>query len=236
MTTITTDTIKVKVQGISNEIEAKIDTGADQSSLHGQSVTIKDEHVIFELNDRVYRAPLEHSQDISSADGGTKSRPVIKATIEIEGQDVETLLNINDRSEMPQQLLIGQDVIKAAGLTLKFSSEGKPDDAAVEQEEVNGQADTQSQEAGPDEPPIVNPAATAMEEVEEQVLELTEQIMAMHNHITSLTKALNDVRVQTLKLLRSVGGVPKPIVPETQQAAQSSKPETPTVFTPYEPK
>lgn len=234
MTTITTSTIKVKVQGISNEIEAKIDTGAEQSSLHGENITVKDDHVIFQLNDRIYKAPLEKQQDISSADGGTQSRPVIKTVIEIEGQSIETLLNVNDRGEMPQQLLIGQDVIKAANLTLKFSSEEKPE--GTEEEEVHGQADTQSQEAGPDEPPVVNPAAVAMGEVEDQVLELTEQIMAMHNHITALSKSLNDIRVQTLKLLRSVGGVPKPIVPETQQAAQPTKPETPTVFKPYEPK
>lgn len=235
MTTITTSTIKVKVQGISNEIEAKIDTGAEQSSLHGENITVKDDHVIFQLNDRIYKAPLEKSQDISSADGGTQSRPVIKTTIDIEGQSIETLLNVNDRGEMPQQLLIGQDVIKAANLTLKFSSEEKPA-GTEEEEEVHGQADTQSQESGPDEPPVVNPAAVAMEEVEGQVLELTEQIMAMHSHIAALTKSLNDVRIQTLKLLRSVGGVPKPTVPETQQAAQPTKPETPTVFSPYEPK
>lgn len=239
MTTITSDTIKVKIQGISNEIEAKIDTGAEQSSLHGSNITIKDEHVIFELNDRIYKAPLEKQQDVSSADGGTQSRPVIKTTIDIEGQTVETLLNINDRAEMPQQLLLGQDVIKAANLTLKFSSDGK-EPGTEEEEEVHGKEDTQSQEGGPDVPPVVNPSAVAMEEVESQVMALTEQIMSMHSHITALTQSLNDVRIQTLKLLRSVGGVPKPIVPPTQAAGQPDAPaapqQGPQVFKPYEPK
>ena len=230
MTTITTDTIKVKIQGIANEIEAKIDTGAGQSSLHGENITIKDEHVIFQLNDRVYRAPLEKEQDISSADGGTQSRPVIKATIEIEGQSIETLLNVNDRSEMPEKLLIGQDVIKAAGLTLKLSNGS----AGEEEEEIKGQPDTQSQETGPAAPPIVNPSITAMTEVEDQVLELTGKIVEMHKHISGLELVLNDIRKQTLKLLRSVGGIPKPSVPETQTPVQQPQPDSQQVFKPYE--
>lgn len=235
MTTITTSTIKVKVQGISNEIEAKIDTGAEQSSLHGENITIKDEHVIFQLNDRIYKAPLEKSQDISSADGGTQSRPVIKTTIEIEGQSIETLLNVNDRGEMPQQLLIGQDVIKAANLTLKFSADEKPA-GTEEEEEVQGQQDTQSQEEGPNDPPVVNPSVPDNTELKAQALALTQEIVEMYNHISSLEASLNQVRKQAFGLLKLAGVVSQPAVPETQQAAQPAKSETPTVFKPYEPK
>lgn len=234
MTTITTDTIKVKIQGISNEIEAKIDTGAEQSSLHGENITIKDDNVIFHLNDRIYKAPLEKQQDVSSADGGTQSRPVIKTVIEIEGQSIETLLNVNDRGEMPQQLLIGQDVIKAANLTLKFSSEEKP--AGPEEEEVNGQQDTQSQEEGPNAPPVVNPAVPDNTELKAQALALTQEIVEMYKHLSSLEATLDQVRKQAFGLLKAAGVVAQPAVPETQQAAQPSKPEAPTVFSPYEPK
>lgn len=234
MTTITTPTIKVKIQGISNEIEAKIDTGAEQSSLHGENITVKDDHVIFQLNDRIYKAPLEHQQDVSSADGGTQSRPVIKTTIEIEGQSIETLLNVNDRGEMPQQLLIGQDVIKAANLTLKFSSEegGK----GTEEEEVHGQQDTQSQESGPNAPPVVNPSVPDNSELKAQVVALTQEIVEMYNHISNLEASLNQIRRQAFGLLKHAGVVTQPAVPETQQAAQPAVPETPTVFKPYEPK
>lgn len=234
MTTITTDTIKVKVQGISNEIEAKIDTGAEQSSLHGENITIKDDHVIFQLNDRIYKAPLEKQQDVSSADGGTQTRPVIKTVIEIEGQSIETLLNVNDRGEMPQQLLIGQDVIKAANLTLKFSSE--PTSTGAEEEEVNGQQDTQSQESGPNAPPVVNPAVPDNVELKAQALALTQEIVEMYKHLSSLEATLDQVRKQAFGLLKAAGVVTQPTVPETQQAAQPAASEIPTVFTPYEPK
>ena len=125
MTTITTDVVKVTIQGISGELEAKIDTGAHQTSLHAEEIRITEDQasVIFKLNDRVYHADLESSQDVSSSDGGTTTRPVIRSVVTIEGQDVDTLINLNDRGEMPQQMLIGQDVIRSAGLTLQLSDE-----------------------------------------------------------------------------------------------------------------
>lgn len=123
MTTLTSDVVTVQIQGISGDLEAKIDTGAHQTSMHADEIDIKDDTVVFKLNGRVYRAPLETTQDISSSDGGTQSRPVIKSTIEIAGQSVDTLINLNDRSDMPQKVLIGQDVIRGAQLTLQFTEE-----------------------------------------------------------------------------------------------------------------
>ncbi len=123
MTTLTSDVVTVQIQGISGDLEAKIDTGAHQTSMHADEIDIKDDTVVFKLNGRVYRAPLETTQDISSSDGGTQSRPVIKSTIEIAGQSVDTLINLNDRSDMPQKVLIGQDVIRSAQLTLQFTEE-----------------------------------------------------------------------------------------------------------------
>ena len=76
MTTLTSDVVTVQIQGISGDLEAKIDTGAHQTSMHADEIDIKDDTVVFKLNGRVYRAPLETTQDISSSDGGTQSRPV----------------------------------------------------------------------------------------------------------------------------------------------------------------
>lgn len=129
MTTITSDVVKVTVQGITGEIDAKIDTGAHQTSMHADEIEVSGENVVFKLNGRVYRAPLETEQDVSSSDGGTQSRPVIRSTIEIAGQSVETLINLNDRAEMPQKILIGQDVIRGAGLTLQLSPDAQEGDA-----------------------------------------------------------------------------------------------------------
>lgn len=230
MTTLTNDVVKVKIQGISNEIEAKIDTGAEQTSLHGENITIKDDTVIFQLNDRIYRAPLEKSQDVSSSDGGTQSRPVIKATIEVEGQSIDTLLNLNDRGEMPQQMLIGQDVIRSAGFTLQFSDEDKSKDSTEEEEEV-ASTDTQSQPTGPQEPPVVNPSVDNSE-LTEKVMALTEEIVEMYKHLANIEASLGSIRKQAFGLLKDVGVVSKPSVPDqAQQPVQA-----PEVFKPYEPK
>lgn len=138
MTTITTDVVTVQIQGITGDLEAKIDTGAHQTSMHADEIDVKDDDtVVFKLNGRVYRAPLETTQDISSSDGGTQSRPVIKSTIEIAGKSVDTLINLNDRSDMPQKVLIGQDVIRSAELTLQFTEE--PTNGDQSQDQLAGQ-------------------------------------------------------------------------------------------------
>lgn len=136
MTTLTSDTVTVTIQGITEQFEAKIDTGAEQTSLHADAIQVTSDTVIFKINDRVYRADLEAEQAISSADGGEKSRPVIRAMIEVEGETVDTLINLNDRSGMPQPMLIGQDVIRSAGFTLQFTNEGGGTVSRPEEEEL----------------------------------------------------------------------------------------------------
>lgn len=234
MTTITTDVIKVKIQGISNDIEAKIDTGAAQSSLHGDHITVKDDVVIFQLNDRIYRAPLETNQDVSSSDGGTQSRPVIKASIEIEGKHIETLLNLNDRSEMPQQLLIGQDVIRAAELTLQFTNDGN---RGTEEEEVSKSPEpTREQPVAVDTPPVVNPSVPA--DVSAKLFDLSSEISETYRHVGELQQALNRISMQVLALIKEVGAVSKPGTAPVQEPEEQATKNDPTDlgFKPYEPK
>lgn len=222
MTTLTNDVITVKINGISNEIEAKIDTGAGQSSLHAEDIQVTDDQVIFRLGDRVYRAPLETSQDISSADGGTSSRPVISATIEIEGQSINTLLNLNDRSEMPQKLLIGQDVIRAGEFVLKFTEEGSSEQPQENEEVVNGEQPQQpaeeqlpvsQTEPGPPSVPVVN---MGHQQLPEKMFELIDQIVDLSNHVQQMEVALNDLRVKAIRMLKDVGFPSKPVSVEVE--------------------
>lgn len=123
-TSITSSVVSVEILGFSDPLEGKIDTGAAQSSLHAEEIEVEGGSVTFVLNDRRYRTSVKSSQEVSSADGGQQSRPVIAVSLTIAGKNVpEVLINLNDRSGMPQQLLIGQDVIKAANLVIDISDE-----------------------------------------------------------------------------------------------------------------
>lgn len=144
-TTITTSVVDVQIDGFSDAFQGKIDTGAAQTSLHAEEIEVEGDVVTFVLNDRRYRTIVARKQDVSSSDGGTQSRPVIAVNMTIAGKQVpELMINLNDRSGMPQQLLIGQDAIKAADLVIDISEEpgdaanGIPEDpnAKPEQEEV----------------------------------------------------------------------------------------------------
>lgn len=130
-TSITTSVVSVEILGFSDPIEGKIDTGAAQSSLHAEEIEVDGDRVTFVLNDRRYRTSVTSSQEVSSADGGAQSRPVVTLTLTVSGKTIDVDVNLNDRSEMPQQLLIGQDVIKGADLVIDISDEPADTEAGV---------------------------------------------------------------------------------------------------------
>lgn len=130
-TKITTSVVQVEILGFSEPFEGKIDTGAAQSSLHAEEIEVDGSSVVFVVGERRYRTAVKSSQDISSSDGGTQSRPVIAVSLSIGGQTVDVDINLNDRSGMPQPLLIGQDVIKAANLVIDISEEPSDSEAGI---------------------------------------------------------------------------------------------------------
>lgn len=141
-TRITTSVLPVEVLGFSEPIEGKIDTGAAQSSMHATEIEVANGQVTFVHGENRYRVAVHQSQDVSSADGGTQSRPVILLNVTINGKNIpEVPVNLNDREQMPQKFLIGQDIIKAADFVIDLSDEPtdtEPMAAKPEQEEVRG--------------------------------------------------------------------------------------------------
>lgn len=141
-TRITTSVLPVEILGFSEPVEGKIDTGAAQSSMHATEIEVENGQVTFVHGESRYRVAVHQSQDVSSADGGTQSRPVILMNVTINGKNIpEVPVNLNDREQMPQKFLIGQDIIKAADFVIDLSDE--PTDTAPmepkpEQEEVRG--------------------------------------------------------------------------------------------------
>lgn len=110
----------------STEHNAKVDTGATVSSLHGTDVKVTKNKVSFlnpELSPNIIHLPLHKMMTVSSADGGHVDRPVVLLRISIkDGSTHEAEFNINDRSHMDLPILIGQNVLQDGEYVIDPSS------------------------------------------------------------------------------------------------------------------
>ena len=104
------------------EIVGKVDTGASFCSLHATNIEIKPTQyaekgdlVLFDYNDTRYRMPLVNKQAVSSSDGGTQYRPVVKFNVVMNQKTyTDILFNLNDRAEMEHDILLGENFLEAS--------------------------------------------------------------------------------------------------------------------------
>ncbi len=67
-----------------------------------------------------------------SADGGGQKRPVVELDIEIAGKHIGPMeFNLNDRSNMDNEILIGQNILKAGNFVIDVQQD-QPEEAAAE--------------------------------------------------------------------------------------------------------
>jgi len=110
-------------------LKGKVDTGAEISSLHvdGKPKVIGNT-VRFENHNAsggVITAPLVTQQAVKSADGGTEYRPIIELDVEVQGKSIsKAQFNLNDRSQMEHEILIGQNILEKAGFIVNPSRDG----------------------------------------------------------------------------------------------------------------
>lgn len=88
---------KIKING--KEVMARIDTGAEHSSI--------DE----DLAKKLKLGPILRTILIKSASGQTR-RPVVEAEINIKGKVLQSKFNIANRKHMKYKVLIGQNILK----------------------------------------------------------------------------------------------------------------------------
>lgn len=106
------------------EIKAKIDTGADNSSLHAFKMKRFEregiEYIKFQLHPRqrsrkpsiACEAPVVMERKVKNPGGRTELRPVIRTTMIVAGLEIEALVNLTTRDDMTFRLLLGRRTIR----------------------------------------------------------------------------------------------------------------------------
>lgn len=113
------DIVNVKITSLSSprELKGKVDTGATICSLHADSFKINGNTVTFictPLGPNSVTIPLKTQHAVKSPDGGTHYRPVIELNVKVNGKLLNNVLfNLNDRGNMDQPVLIGQNLLQA---------------------------------------------------------------------------------------------------------------------------
>lgn len=113
--------IELILLGFNNNqgIMAKVDTGASFCSLHATDISTAPssfddgEMVTFTYNGQSYRMPVINKQSVQNSDGGITYRPVVKFNVSMSNKTYEDVLfNLNDRSDMTHEILLGQNLLK----------------------------------------------------------------------------------------------------------------------------
>jgi len=126
----------VRFTSLNKEVVGKVDTGATTSSLHAEKISVNGSSVSFHapsLSDNIVTMEVESHQEVHSADGGGQQRPVIKLEVEIDGVHIGPVeFNLNDRSNMEHEVLIGQNILKAGHFVIDVTKDQPQGDQSGE--------------------------------------------------------------------------------------------------------
>lgn len=107
------------------EIKAKVDTGADNSSLHAFNIERYEEDgvpmVRFEVHphqrkrkpSQTCTAEVVGERKVKNPGGRTELRPVIRTRLIIAGKEITALINLTTRDEMTFRMLLGRRTIRS---------------------------------------------------------------------------------------------------------------------------
>ena len=103
------------------DIDAKIDTGADNSSIHCDDIRLNDDGTVhFKLLDELHpdyckkhiKMPVSKIKKVKSSNGKTEERIFIETIIELSGQQYTAELSLTDRQNMKYPMLIGRKYLQ----------------------------------------------------------------------------------------------------------------------------
>ncbi len=98
------------------DLDAKIDTGADSSSIHCDEITVEGEMVSFLLHDEVHEAyhgkkitlPIYKTKRVKSSNGKSEERIFIKTSIKLGCRTYEAEISLSNRENMKYPMLVGR--------------------------------------------------------------------------------------------------------------------------------
>jgi hypothetical protein len=106
------------------EIKAKVDTGADNSSLHAFNIErFEDDEVPmvrFEVHPHQRKkkptvqceARIVGERIVKNPGGRTERRPIIRTKLVVAGEEFEALVNLTTRDEMTFRMLLGRRTVR----------------------------------------------------------------------------------------------------------------------------
>ena len=124
---------KQKILGTSTEIQianipgcppikAKVDTGADISSIHAEDWSTQNGQVTFQSDDispNRITLPVIEKQAIKSSNGDIEYRPVVELDVKVNGVPMSgVMFNLNDRGTMEYSILIGKNILERGGVLI----------------------------------------------------------------------------------------------------------------------
>ena len=137
----------VRFTRFNKDATGKVDTGATTSSLHATRISLNSDGSQVQflspcLSNNMVTLDITSKQEVHSADGGGNTRPVITLDIEIDGTPLTGVeFNLNDRSGMDSQILIGTNIIEAGNFVVDIhqdnDTEQPTEDALVTQNDTN---------------------------------------------------------------------------------------------------
>ncbi len=102
-------------------IDAKIDTGADNSSIHCDDIYLNDDGTVhFKLLDDSHpdyceqhiKMPVYKIKKVKSSNGSIEKRIFVKTVIELFGKKYKAELSLTDRKDMKYPMLIGRKYLQ----------------------------------------------------------------------------------------------------------------------------
>lgn len=106
------------------EIKAKVDTGADNSSLHAFKIErlVRDDvaWVRFEIHPKQHsktpaiqcEARVVRERRVKNSGGRAELRPVIRTKLVVAGNEIDALVNLTTRDEMSFRMLLGRRTVR----------------------------------------------------------------------------------------------------------------------------
>jgi hypothetical protein len=103
-------------------IKAKVDTGADISSIHADDWSSNNGQVTFtspDISPNRITLPVIEKQAIKSSNGDIEYRPVVELDVRVNGVPMSgVMFNLNDRGTMEYSILVGKNILERGGFLI----------------------------------------------------------------------------------------------------------------------